>query len=93
MDCLNENLCQIRSVRDLPQTNRFVQHMSDIILKYTRRISLTSLFVCELLCCAVIWALVTGLKFAVGRRMITNSGILRSLIWEQVAAFHLIIQR
>jgi len=40
----------------------------------------------ELLCCTVILALVTGLKFTVGRRMITNSGKLRSLIWEQVAA-------
>ena len=42
----------------------------------------------ELLCCAVIWALVTGLKFTVGRRMITKSGKLRSLIWEQVAALY-----
>jgi len=42
-------------------------------------------FVYELLCCAVIWALVTGQKFTVGRRMITNSGKLKSLIWEQVA--------
>ena len=42
----------------------------------------------ELLCCAVIWALATGLKFTVGRRMITNSGKLRSLIWEQVAALY-----
>ena len=42
-DCLNKKLCQIRSVTELPQTNTFVQHMSDIKLKYTRRISLTSL--------------------------------------------------
>jgi len=40
----------------------------------------------ELLYCAVIWALITGMKFTVGRRMTTNSGKLRSLIWEQVAA-------
>ena len=85
MDCLNKKLCQIRSVTDLPQTNRFVQHMSDIILKYTWTISLTSLC---MNCCVVIWALVTGLKFTVGRRMITNSGQLRSLIWEQVAALY-----
>jgi len=37
-------------------------------------------FVYELLYCAVIWDLLTGLKFTVGRRMITNSGKLRSLI-------------
>jgi hypothetical protein len=43
-------------------------------------------FVYELLCCAVIRAFITGLKFTVGRRMIRNSGKLRSLIWEQVAA-------
>jgi len=36
----------------------------------------------------VIWALLTGQKFTVGRRMITNSGKLRSLIWEQVAALY-----
>jgi len=52
MDCLNKKLCQIRSVTELPQTNRFVQHMSDIILKYTRTISLTSLC---MNCCAVLW--------------------------------------
>jgi hypothetical protein len=52
MDCLNKKLCQILSVTDLPQTNRFVQNMSDIILKYTWRISLTSLC---LNCCAVLW--------------------------------------
>jgi len=46
------------------------------------------MFVYEKLCCAVIWTLVTGLKFTVGRRMITNSGKLRSLIWEQVAALY-----
>jgi len=44
------------------------------------------MFVYELFCCAVMWALVMGLKFTVGRRMITNSGKLRSLIWEQVEA-------
>jgi hypothetical protein len=43
-------------------------------------------FVYELLSCAVIWALLKGLKFTLGRRMITNSGKLRRLIWEQVAA-------
>jgi len=52
MDCLNKKLCQILSVADLPQTNRFVQHMSDIILNYTRRISLTCLC---MNCCAVLW--------------------------------------
>jgi len=52
MDCLNKKLCQIRNVTDLPQTNRSVQHMSDIILKYTKRIRLTSLC---MNCCAVLW--------------------------------------
>jgi len=52
MDCLNKKLCQIRSVTDLPQTNRFVQHMSDVILQYTRTISLTSL---GMNCCTVLW--------------------------------------
>ena len=51
MDCLNKKLCQNRSVTDLPWTNRFVQHMSDIILKY-RRVSLTSLCMNY---CAVQW--------------------------------------
>jgi len=36
----------------------------------------------------VIWALFAALKFTVGRRMITNSGKRRSLIWEQVAALY-----
>jgi hypothetical protein len=35
----------------------------------------------ELLCCVVIWALLSGLKFTVGRRMMPNAGKLRNLIW------------
>jgi hypothetical protein len=84
MDCMNKKLCQIRSVTDLPQTNRFVQHVRHHIKVYMK--DKPQKFVYELLCCAVIWNLVTGLKFTVGRRMITNCGKLRSLIWEQVAA-------
>jgi len=84
MDCLNKKLCQIRNVTNLPQTNRFVQHVGHHIKVYMK--DKPHKFVYELLCCAVIWALVTGLKFTLGRRMITNSGKLRSLIWEQVAA-------
>jgi len=38
------------------------------------------------LCRAEIRALLTRLKFIVGRKMILNSGILRNLVWEQVAA-------
>jgi len=76
--CPKKKLCQIRSVTELPQTNTFVQHMSDVILKYTRRISLTSLAINF---CAV------RHKFTAGRKMITNSGKLRSLTWEQVGAF------
>ena len=77
MDFLNKKLCQIRSVTDLPQTNRFVQHVGHHIKLY--KMDKPHKFVYELLCCAVIWALVTGLKFTVGRRMITNCGKLRSL--------------
>jgi hypothetical protein len=40
----------------------------------------------KLLCCAVIWALLSGLKVTVGRRMMPNFGKLRNLIWDQVAA-------
>ena len=84
MDCLNKKLCQIRSVTDLPQTNRFVQHVGHHIKVYMK--DKPHKFVYELLCCAVIWTLVTGLKFTVGTTMVTNCGKLRSLIWEQVAA-------
>jgi hypothetical protein len=34
----------------------------------------------KILCCAVIRALLSGLKFTVGRRMMPNSGKLRNLI-------------
>jgi len=84
MDCLNKKLCQIRSVTDLPDEQICATYVGHHIKVYKK--DKPHKFVYELLCCAVIWALVTGLKFTVGRRMITNCGKLRSLIWEQVAA-------
>ena len=84
MDCLNKKLCQIRS--DRPATDEqicvtYVRHHIKVHKK-----DKPHRFVYELLCCAVIWALVMGLKFTVGRKIIQNSEKLRSLIWEQVAA-------